>query len=158
MKNVLIALDYDPTAQRVAELGYKLAKTMQAHVTLLHVLSDTMYYASREYSPVMGFTGYADIKQQLLSSPEVLKKESLNFLSKSKEHLGDKTIKTIVKLGDFADTILNVAKETDASLIVLGSHSRKWLDNVLMGSVTEKVLHHTSIPLFIIPTKKTQPT
>jgi nucleotide-binding universal stress UspA family protein len=35
----------------------------------------------------------------------------------------------------------------------MGSHSRKWLENIVMGSVTEKVLHHTSIPLFIIPTK-----
>jgi nucleotide-binding universal stress UspA family protein len=28
------------------------------------------------------------------------------------------------------------------------------LENVLMGSVTEKVLHHTTIPLLIVPTKK----
>ncbi|TFH50172.1 MAG: universal stress protein, partial [Bacteroidia bacterium] len=35
-----------------------------------------------------------------------------------------------------------------------GSHSRKWLENIVMGSVSEKVLRSTSIPLFIIPTKK----
>jgi nucleotide-binding universal stress UspA family protein len=36
----------------------------------------------------------------------------------------------------------------------MGSHSQKWLENIIMGSVTEKVLHHTSIPIFIIPTKQ----
>jgi nucleotide-binding universal stress UspA family protein len=41
-----------------------------------------------------------------------------------------------------------------ADVIVIGSHSRKWLENIVMGSVTEKVLHHTSIPLLIVPTKK----
>jgi nucleotide-binding universal stress UspA family protein len=41
-----------------------------------------------------------------------------------------------------------------AELIVMGSHSRKWLDAILMGSVTEKVLHHTVLPLYIVPTKK----
>jgi len=41
-----------------------------------------------------------------------------------------------------------------ADIIVMGSHSRRWLENIVMGSVTEEVLHHTSIPLFIIPTKK----
>jgi len=36
----------------------------------------------------------------------------------------------------------------------LGTHSQRWLENIIMGSVAEKVLHHTKIPLLIIPTKK----
>ena len=44
--------------------------------------------------------------------------------------------------------------EVKADIIVIGSHSRKWLENIVMGSVTEKVLNHTSVPLFIVPTKK----
>jgi nucleotide-binding universal stress UspA family protein len=70
--------------------------------------------------------------------------------------LGDKTIQTIVKEGDFADSILATAKELKADVIVIGSHSRKWLENVVMGSVTEKVLHNTLIPLLIVPTKKSK--
>jgi nucleotide-binding universal stress UspA family protein len=38
--------------------------------------------------------------------------------------------------------------------IVMGSHSLKWLENLVIGSVTEKVLHYTTIPVFIVPTKK----
>jgi len=78
----------------------------------------------------------------------------LVFLEKSKQHLGDKTIKTVVKEGDFAEAILKTAKTLHANVIVMGSHSRKWLENILLGSVTEKVLHQTSIPLFIVPSKK----
>jgi nucleotide-binding universal stress UspA family protein len=36
----------------------------------------------------------------------------------------------------------------------MGSHSKKWLENIVMGSVTQEVLHQTTIPLYIIPTKK----
>jgi nucleotide-binding universal stress UspA family protein len=89
-----------------------------------------------------------------LESIDGLKKASLQYLDKTKQHLGDKTIQTIVKEGDFADTILETAKEIHAEIIVVGSHSRKWLENVVMGSVTEEILHHTTIPLFIVPTKK----
>jgi nucleotide-binding universal stress UspA family protein len=89
-----------------------------------------------------------------LDSIEGLKMASQYFLDQSKQHLGDVTIQTIVKEGDFAEAILNTAKEMDADIIVMGSHSRKWLENIIMGSVTEKVLNHTSIPLFIIPTKQ----
>jgi len=89
-----------------------------------------------------------------LESVDGLKKASLQYLEKSKQHLGDNNIQTMVKEGDFADTILETAKEVNADIIVIGSHSRKWLENIVMGSVTEKVLRQTSIPLFIIPTKK----
>ena len=84
----------------------------------------------------------------------LFRSSSLQYLDKSKQHLGDKTIQTIVKEGDFANSILATAKEMKADLIVIGSHSRKWLENVLMGSVTEEVLHNTLIPLLIVPTKK----
>ena len=102
----------------------------------------------------MGFNGYIDVSPVQLNNAEGLKQASLQYLDKSKQHLGDATIQTLVKEGDFADSILETAKEVEADIIVIGSHSRKWLENVVMGSVTEKVLHHTTIPLFIVPTKK----
>jgi nucleotide-binding universal stress UspA family protein len=154
MKKVLIALDYDPTAQKVAEAGFSLAKTMGAEVILMHVISDPVYYSSSEFSPIMGFTGYMDIDPLILDSVDGLKNAAQHFLDKSKHHLGDKTIQTQVKEGDFAESILKTAKDLHADIIVMGSHSRRWLENIVMGSVTEEVLHHTSIPLFIIPTKK----
>lgn len=154
IKKVLIALDYSPTAQKVAEEGFSMAKAMKAEVILLHVISDPVYYSSTEYSPIMGFTGYMNMDPLQLDSVDTLKNASLHFLNKSKHHLGDKTIQTLVEEGDFADTILKTAKDMHADIIAMGSHSRKWLENIVMGSVAEKVLHHTSIPLFIIPTKK----
>jgi len=154
IKKVLIALDYDPTAQKVAETGFSLAKTLGAEVTLLHVLSDPLYYSSNDHVSVMGFAGYKDIIPLQLDNIEKLKKASRHFLEKSKQHLGDNTIKTIVQEGDFAESILKTAKDLHADIIVIGSHSRKWLENIVMGSVTEKVLHHTSLPLYIVPTKK----
>jgi nucleotide-binding universal stress UspA family protein len=154
MNKVLIALDYNPTAQKVAEVGFSMAKSMNAEVILLHVITDPVFYSTAGYSPIMGFTGYVYTGVVQKDSINGLKNASLQFLYKSKQHLGDKTIQTLVKEGDFADSILETAKEVQADIIVVGSHSRKWLENIVMGSVTEKVLHHTSIPLFIVPTKK----
>ncbi len=154
VSKVLIALDYNPTAQKVAEVGFSLAKSMNAEVVLLHVITDPVFYSTSGYSPIMGFTGYVYTGAVHLDSVDGLKNASLQYLEKSKQHLGDNTIRTMVKEGDFADAILETAKEVNADIIVVGSHSRKWLENIVMGSVTEKVLHHTSIPLLIVPTKK----
>jgi nucleotide-binding universal stress UspA family protein len=154
MKKVLIALDYDPTAKKVAEQGFALAKSMGAEVILLHVISDRVYYSSAEYSPIMGLSADMDFRPFDLDSIDGLKQVSLNFLDKLKKHFEDKTAQLIVLEGDFAETILKAAKELHADVIVMGSHSRKWLEEILLGSVTENVLHHTSLPLFIVPTKK----
>jgi nucleotide-binding universal stress UspA family protein len=155
MKKVLIALDYDPTSQKVAETGFSLAKKMGSEVILMHVMSDPVDYSSMEYSPRLGYSGYKDTEKLQLDSIEGLKNESQQFLEKSKHHLGDDSIQTLIKDGDCAEAILKTAKDLHIDIIVMGSHSRRWLENIVMGSVTEKVLHHTSIPLLIIPTKKT---
>ena len=154
MKKILIALDYDPTAKKVAEVGFEFAKAMDAEVVLLHVISDPVYYSSTDYSPIMGFTGYLNADPLELNTMEVLKTASLNFLDKTRIHLGDKTIQTVVEEGDFADSIVKTAKKLHADMIILGSHSQKWLENIVMGSVTEEVLRQSEIPLLIIPTKK----
>ncbi|MEI7726274.1 MAG: universal stress protein [Bacteroidota bacterium] len=152
IQKVLIALDYNQTAQKVAETGYAMAKAMNATVTLLHVISDPVYYSSTEFSPIMGYSG--NLETIPLDSIQGLKQASQHFLDKSKHHLGDDNIQIRVEEGEFAETILKTAKTIHADIIVMGSHSRKWLENIVMGSVTQSVLHHTSVPLFIIPTKR----
>jgi len=153
MKKVLIALDFNPTSQKVAEEGYSLVKSLGAEVILFHVVVDPLYYTSTENFPIVGYTGSLITPLQFLNAEET-KKESKLFLEKIKQHLGDDNIQTLVKEGDFADLILKTAEELQVDMIVMGSHSRRWLEEILLGSVTEKVLHHSNIPLFIIPTHK----
>ena len=150
MKKVLIALDFDPTAQKVAEEGFAMAKAMGAEVTLLHVVINSAMYA----------TAYANMGAWQIDTVEtnmamdILNEGSLKFLEKAKRHLASKSIQIIQKEGDFAQQILETASEIKADCIVMGSHSQKWLENILMGSVTEEVLRKSTIPLYIIPTKK----
>ena len=150
IKKVLIALDYDPTSKKVAEVGFAMAKSMGAEVTLLHVVVDPIMYSNAYEN--MGVWQIDSVN--IPDSIESLKTGSRNFLEKVKKHLAAKSINTIQKEGDFAQMILETAGEIKADCIVLGSHSQKWLENILMGSVTEEVLRKSTIPLFIVPTKK----
>lgn len=153
-KKVLIALDYDNTAQRVAEEGYSMARAMKAEVVLLHVISDPTLYSAPGHVTIMGFAGHVGVDPIQTESIDGLRKASQFYLDKSKIHLGDESIITLVKEGGLAESVLSAAEEINADIIVMGSHSRKWMENIIMGSVTEKVLRHTLIPLFIVPTKK----
>ena len=154
MNKILIALDYDPSSVKVAEKGYALGKLMGAKIVLMHVLSEPVYYSSLEYSPIVGFNNSMNMGTFRTDTIQGLKEAAQHFLDKTKHHLTDETIQTILKEGETADSILEAAKDLNADIIVLGTHSRKWLENILMGSVTENVLKHATLPLFIIPTKK----
>jgi nucleotide-binding universal stress UspA family protein len=154
IKKVLIALDYDKTALKVAETGYAMAKALESEVTLLHIMSDPVYYASTEYAPIAGLTDSMGVDPLQFDDNDRLKKVSQHFLEKIKLHLGDKTICTVLEEGDFADTILMKAKGLDIDILVMGSHSHRWLEDLVLGSVTTKVVRLTTIPVFIVPTKK----
>ncbi len=145
IKKVLIAMDYDQTSQKVAETGHMLAQSMNAETILLHVISEQPVY----------YSSYAFMHELRVDIMGDLKKSTQEFLDKSKKHLDDETIQTVLESGEIAETILEKAKELKADVIVMGSHSRKWLESIILGSEVEKVLNNTTIPLFIVPTKKT---
>jgi nucleotide-binding universal stress UspA family protein len=150
MKKILIALDYNPNAEKIADAGYALAKATNASVVLMHVVAEPTYYSSLDYSPIMGYSGFNSL--DILNDLTAFKKASQDFLDQSKNHLGDESIETLVGEGDCAQAILDAAKELDVDTIVMGTHSRHGLDKILMGSIAEKVLRHATVPLYIIPT------
>ena len=153
MKRVLIALDYDPSAENIAEIGNKIASALNAEVILLHVIAEPAYYSSMEYSPIMGFSGFLDTFDSGLSDTmkNDLKIQSQEFLEKSKTHLNNENISTIILEGDFAETIIECCTSEKADMIIMGSHSRRGLDKLLMENVAEKVLNLSKVPVLVIP-------
>ena len=155
MKKVLIALDYEPSAEKIAETGYTLATALNAEVVLLHVIAEPTYYSATGYSPIMGFSGFMDTidVEMTETMTENITNLANDFLNKSKEHLGNADIETLVAEGDFAETIVESAQKAAADIIVMGSHNRRGLNKILMENVAEKVLHLSYIPVFVIPIK-----
>jgi nucleotide-binding universal stress UspA family protein len=153
MKNILIAIDFNPSAEKVANEGFKLAKAMNANAILIHVVSDLAYYTSVRYEPIMGFDGFMN-EEYLFENPiENLKKESIKFLHSIKRHLQDDSILTITLEGDPANSLVDYIEKEKIDYVVMGSHSRRILEDIFMGSVTQKVLHTTNAPMLLISTK-----
>ncbi|HEY5507881.1 MAG TPA: universal stress protein [Paludibacter sp.] len=144
IEKVLIAMDYDETSIKVAEVGFSMAQTMNAETILLHVISEQPVY----------YSAYTYMRELQVDVMGDLKVATQHFLNKAKAKLGSESIKTVLKEGEVADMILKTAKEMNVDLIVMGSHSRKWLENIILGSEAQDVLKDTTIPLYIVPTRK----
>lgn len=152
MNKVLIAIDYNPVSEKVAEEGYKLAKQMGGQVCLLHVTSDVSYYGVN-YPAFMGYEGYAGMPADISLSEE-MRKVGEDYLNSAANHLGDPNIHTHLAEGETGDAILDYAEEWGADLIVMGTHSHSVLEKIFMGTVASKVLEETKIPCYMVPVKK----
>jgi len=144
MKRILIAVDFHPSSLKVIEAGLLMAKTMEAKVTLLYVKIKLVNYSLI----------YKKVGSIKLDSMTDLELAAHSFLEKSKHKIDENIIETIVKEGDFAEFVINTAKEMSVDMIVIGSHNSKWVDEIVMGRITNESLQQTSIPLLIIPTRK----
>lgn len=151
MKNILIAVDYGPAATLVVQKGKELADSTEAAVTLVHVITDAAYYSSLNYSPITGFDSFSSLDILQTGTVDEVRSAAKDYLTRIVENFAIKNAVCEVREGDFADEILEVGKEKSADVIVLGTHSRKGFEKIFMGSVTEKVLHKSEIPLLIIP-------
>ena len=152
MKKVLIAIDYNPVSEKVAEKGYELAKTMDAEVCLVHVMDSAGFYET-QYPTFMGYDGYTAVGQNVDMAME-MENIAEDFLQKAAEHLNDPTVKTRLIEGDTAKALLEYAEEWGADLLVMGTHSHSVLEKLLMGTVAEKILEKTKIPVFMVPVKE----
>jgi len=128
----MIALDFHSSSKKVAEVGFALAKSLGAEVVLLHVKVQLV-----DYSLIYKTKTIGSLK---LETVEELRLAAENFLKNSKHKLGEHFVKTLVKEGDFAVSILDAAKEMAIDLIVMGSKSTRWLEEIILGRVTNKVL------------------
>ena len=143
MKKILIVLDLHPSEKKIIETGYALAKDMKATVVLLYVKIDLMNYT-------LTYKKVGELKPFNLDNFEVAAND---FLEKSKKNLLDDMIQAVVKQGDFAESILNASKEMKIDVIVMGSHNTSWLEEIVIGRVTNEDLQQTEIPILIIPTR-----
>ena len=149
MNKICIAVDYSPSARKVAEIGFAHAHMLNAGITLVHVVANSGNY-DMGYSSVMGFDGYAVMPN--LQVMEALQETSQEYLKKVKNHLGDDSIDLqVLTGGDTSTALLEFATEWGADLLVIGTHSHSALENLFMGNTAASIVKNTKIPLLVIP-------
>ena len=151
MKKVLIAIDYNPVSETVAEEGHKLAQLMNAEVCLMHVMTDIGYY-NAPFPTFMGYEGYTMAPDMNVALE--LRNIAEDYLNKAAEHLKDDKVSTYMGEGDTANAILGYAEEWQADLIVMGTHSHSTLEKLLLGTVASNVLEKTQVPVYMVPVGK----
>lgn len=147
-EKILIAVDDSEPSYKAANYGFTLAKRLQAEVALIHI-SEMPIVMNVTGDPILGNPGYImpnviDIQHD--SAEKLLE----NMVLKFGEGL---IVKEYILVGDITHEIIEIAKEYQASLIVLGTHGRTGFDHFISGSVAENVTRHAKCPVLIVPNK-----
>lgn len=141
--NILIPVDGSTTALSAVAKAAGLAKTFGSSVTVLYVIDP------------YPFTGvgadFAYGQSQYLTAASAEANAALDAAKQALTEAG--VAKVITKIGEghaIHEGIVRAAKEAAADLIVMGSHGRKGLEKLVLGSVTQRVLSVTDIPVLVV--------
>ena len=143
---ILIASDGSDLADRAIEHGLQLAKLAGSEVTIVTV-TEPVTIVGGGYASIAG--GVIDPLPELIEAQEKAARELLDRASKKAAEQGV-SAKTILVDNSFAaEGIVATANEIGAELIIMGSHGRRGLNRLLLGSQTNNVLAHTKIPVLV---------
>jgi len=142
MKNIILPVDFSDTTDVLIDGAVDFAKEVMGKICLIHVAPADIGFAIGD----MGFQYFPEIEKSEIA-------EELSELNELQKRIESKGVgcEHILKQGVSADIILNYAKEKNASYIVMGSHGRSGIYDVLVGSLTKDITKNSPIPVVVVP-------
>lgn len=132
----LVAVDNSEPSERAVILSGRFAKETGVNLTLLHVIDNP--------------ESYKEIPDDWKYKPRVKEAEDmLNRFKRLAEANGAKDVQTMLTIGSVSDEIVKVAEENEFDYIVLGTKGMGALKRFFLGSVADKVVHRSHLPVVV---------
>jgi len=146
-KKVLFCTDFSENADYAFEFACGIAKRDEGLLYILHVIPS---------NPQQAYVDSSISPEDLEKIQKTIEEDIVNNYKERyvKKIEGAVEFETVTKSGRADEEILQFANKEKVDLIVMGTHGRTGIEHVIFGSVAEKVLRRSPIPVFIIPSKK----
>ena len=140
---ILVGVDLSGATEKIVKKVEDIAKTFSAKVWLLHVTEPEPDY--------VGFDMESDAVRDALAKRFQGEHRQIQDVADRLRNAGLDTTALLVQ-GVTVETILNEASKLEVDMIVDGSHGRGAMYQLLVGSVSEGVLHGSKCPILVVPT------
>ena len=155
MKKILVPTDFSEQAGYAADVACQLAARSGGELIIMHILDNTGlfdFYAGNSSYPLMGNPVSIDLDQQFLEMLYKNSEEKMNtFIEKHKKEGLNITSK--IKVGSTFFYMTEEIEEENIDLVVMGSKGASGIEEVLIGSNTEKMVRHAKCPVFTVKSK-----
>ena len=146
-KKVLFCTDFSENADYAFEFAYGIAKRDEAALYILHVTpGNPQELLIEKFLPEHTKESIRRVIEE-----DVVTNYKKHYVEKIMDSI---PFKVITKSGRADEEIIECAKRENVDLIIIGTHGETGIERVFFGSVAEKVLRRSSIPVFLIPCKK----
>lgn len=137
--NILVPVDGSDNSYRALDAALLLSEKLGSNITVIHIM---------EQFPITHI-GSEKLLSELL---EAYKKENQDILSKCSEIATQKglTIKTLLLQGNPASVILDYSKKDNFDLLIMGSRGLGKFKELILGSVSGKIVHHSQSAVMLI--------
>lgn len=144
-KNILVPHDFSSGAARAQALAGDLAMRFGGRITLLHVtpLPPGML-PSTLIQPGDTVTQVTVSEYTTRAAAERLEHWAADLRGR------DVPVEVVALLGGIAETILEEAKRRNTDVIVMGTHGRRGLSHLLLGSIAEKIVRQAAVPVITV--------
>jgi len=139
-KKIIVPVDLDKNTTKLVEYALYIASQFDAEVLLLHTVE---FVVMGEMA--LGNPTYDDYN----TSRKEAAGKTLDKIVQEAAEKGKKCTSRVL-MGDTVDEILACAKEEHCDLIIMGSHGKRGLEKILLGSVAERVLKNAHCPVLIM--------
>lgn len=141
IKTILLPIDLSPAAAYVAARALHLAEAFDAQIIPLYVAPSYERYHILQVDEI-------ETSRFAQSVIEGAQRTMAEFVD---EHLASDRVEPGRVVGGYpADTILEIAHQENADLIVMGTHGHSGLQRLILGSVAEKVVRSSPVPVFTV--------
>jgi nucleotide-binding universal stress UspA family protein len=149
MKRILVPLDFSRITDCTVDTAFKLARATGATVKLFHV-----FVPEREpvgYMAGNAYVGYFP-DPGVLARERARREGMLRQLVRRPLAVGIST-ETMMADGAVIDGIMSESEAWKADMIVIGSHGHGALHDLLLGSISEAILHKACCPVTVVPSR-----
>jgi len=144
-KHILAPTDGSGFSNKAVATAARLAQSLRARLLLLHVRSPLESPHHVEGGALSNLGGKA-VMQEIEDEERALLDAALEIVASE----GGKAETAFVAGYSPSEAIIRIAGEQHCDLIVMASHGRRGISGLLMGSETQKLLTHTTIPVLIV--------
>ncbi len=143
-QKILVPIDFSDCSRAALEHAAFLAQKIQGTIDLVHIWDVPAFIAPEA---MVGAAGTTQTLAQLAQDQAgVTMKEFAEEARKNGLPIGNAT----TEQGDAARTIVELAEREAYDLIAMGTHGRSGFAHLLLGSVAEKVVRHSKVPVLTI--------
>jgi len=148
IKNILLPTDFSKTSLTAADYAVELADQYKAKLHVLNVLEKT--------PPILAIRSLDLSREKIIESIDADAKSQLEDCLKTIKKIKEVDIISDIRKGIDYEEIIKYSKEKKIDVIVIATHGRTGLIHTLLGSVAEKVIRYSKIPVLVTtPPSKT---